>query len=140
MSEYAWYRDFPTRWNDNDVYGHVNNVVYYAAMDTTVNAWMIGAGVLDPDGGDAIGVVVASSCEYRASASFPEPLRVGIRVGRLGRTSITWETGILRASDDEVLASGTFVHVFVGRDDRRPTPIPEALREAVERELSPSNP
>ena len=83
MSEYGWYRAFPTRWNDNDVYGHVNNVVYYAAMDTAVNTWMIGTGELDPEGGDVIGVVVASSCEYHASASFPETLRVGVRAGLL---------------------------------------------------------
>ena len=135
MSEYGWYRTFPTRWKDNDVYGHVNNVVYYAAMDTAVNTWMIGTGELDPSGGEAIGVVVASSCEYHASASFPETLRVGVRAGRVGRTSITWETGILRESDGEVLAEGTFVHVFVDREHRRPTPIPDALRAAVEREL-----
>ena len=135
MSDYGWYHPFPTRWNDNDVYGHVNNVVYYAAMDTAVNAWMVGQGVLDPEHGEVIGVIVASSCEYRASGSFPDTLRVGVRAGRVGRTSVTWETAIFRASDDELLATGTFVHVFVDRAERRPVPIPEPLRAAIDRDL-----
>ncbi|MCS0499544.1 acyl-CoA thioesterase [Protaetiibacter mangrovi] len=135
MSDYGWYHPFPTRWNDNDVYGHVNNVVYYAAMDTAVNSWMIARGGFDPERGEVIGVIVASSCDYRASGSFPEVLRVGVRAGRVGRTSVTWETGIFREADGELLAAGTFVHVFVDRDDRRPTPIPDALRAAIENEL-----
>lgn len=135
MSEYGWHHPFPTRWNDNDVYGHVNNVVYYAAMDTAVNTWMMARGALDPEHGEVIGVIVASSCEYRASGSFPDVLTVGVRAGRVGRTSVTWETGIFRASDDELLATGTFVHVFVDRADRRPVPIPAQLRAAIEREL-----
>jgi len=135
MSGYGWFHPFPTRWNDNDVYGHVNNVVYYAAMDTAVNAWMMTQGGLDPQHGEVIGVCAASSCEYRASGSFPDTLTVGVRAGHVGRTSVTWETGIFRASDDELLATGTFVHVFVDRDDRRPVPIPDALRAAIEREL-----
>jgi acyl-CoA thioester hydrolase len=135
MHDYGWFHPFPTRWNDNDVYGHVNNVVYYAAMDTAVNTWMVGTGELDPENGEVLGVCAASSCEYRASGSFPEVLRVGVRAGRVGRTSVTWETGIFRESDGELLATGTFVHVFVRRDDRRPTPIPDALRAAIEREL-----
>ena len=135
MSGYGWFHPFPTRWNDNDVYGHVNNVVYYAAMDTAVNAWMVAQGAFDPERGEVIGVCAASSCEYRASGSFPDTLKVGVRAGRVGRTSVTWETGIFRASDDELLATGTFVHVFVDRADRRPVPIPDDLRAAIEREL-----
>ena len=125
---------FPTRWNDNDQYGHVNNTVYYEAMDTTVNAWMIGAG-LDPLAGDRIALCVSSSCEFRAPASFPEPLAVGLRAGRVGTTSITWELGILRADEPEPIATGRFVHVFVDRDSRRPAPIPEGIRVAIERDL-----
>jgi acyl-CoA thioester hydrolase len=133
-AEYPYLHPFPTRWNDNDVYGHVNNVVYYAAMDTAVNSWMIANGVIDPVDGDLIAVCAASSCDYRASGSFPEVLQVGVRAGRIGTSSVTWETAILR--DEEVLATGTFVHVFVDRDSRRPVPIAEATRALLESELT----
>jgi len=131
---YGHHAPFPTRWNDNDMYGHVNNAVYYEAMDTTINVWLLGAG-LDPLGGERIAVCASSSCEFRASASFPEPLRVGLRAGRLGTTSVTWELGILRADEAEPIATGRFVHVFVDRDSRRPAPVPEHLRAAIERDL-----
>ncbi|WP_286310766.1 acyl-CoA thioesterase [Agromyces mangrovi Wang et al. 2018] len=133
-ADYGHLASFPTRWNDNDVYGHVNNVVYYAAMDSAVNAWMIARG-LDIEQGDAIALVVSSSCDYHASGAYPDVLEVGVRIGRLGTSSVTWETGIFRASDAELLATGKFVHVFVGRESRRPTPVPAALRAAMEREL-----
>ena len=131
---YGHHAPFPTRWNDNDMYGHVNNAVYYEAMDTTVNVWMIAAG-LDPLDGDRIAVCASSSCEFRASASFPEPLRIGLRAGRLGTTSVTWELGILRADEPEPIATGRFVHEFVDRESRRPAPVPEHLRAAIERDL-----
>lgn len=127
---------FATRWRDNDQYGHLNNVVYYEAMDTAVNTWMIGTGGLDPQSSGAIAVCAASSCEYLASASFPEPLEVGIGVERLGRTSVTWRLAILRAGETTPIAVGRFVHVFVDAVDRRPTPVPDAIRGAVQRELS----
>ncbi len=132
--DYGHIASFPTRWNDNDVYGHVNNVVYYAAMDSAVNAWMIAQG-LDIEHGDAIGLVVSSSCDYHASGAYPDVLEVGVRIGRLGSSSVTWETGIFRASDSELLATGRFVHVFVDRASRRPTPVPAPLRAAMERDL-----
>ncbi len=131
---YGHHAPFPTRWNDNDQYGHVNNTVYYEAMDTTVNVWMIGHG-LDPLAGDRIAFCVSSSCEFKAPASFPDPLTVGLRAGRVGTSSITWELGILRADDPEPIATGRFVHVFVDRESRRPAPIPEGIRVAVERDL-----
>ncbi|MCZ2263171.1 acyl-CoA thioesterase [Isoptericola sp. QY 916] len=121
---------FPLRWNDNDQYGHVNNTVYYAAMDTAVNAWMIAHGGLDPRG-DVIGLCVASSCEFRAPASYPEELEVGIGVGRLGRTSLTWDLHVLRADGDEPIAVGRFTHVFVDEASRRPVPVPDGVRRAV---------
>ena len=132
-ADYGYLHPFPTRWNDNDVYGHVNNVVYYAAMDTAVNAWMIARGIIDPPGGEVIAVCAASSCDYRASGSFPEVLQVGVRAGRVGTSSVTWETGILRG--EEVLATGSFVHVFVDAVTRRPVPIADAARVAIEAEL-----
>jgi len=128
-------RPFPLRWNDNDQYGHVNNTVYYEAMDTAVNAWMIAHGGLDP-AGDVIGLCVASSCEFRASASFPEALEVAIGVAKVGRTSLTWDLHILRAGDDaEPIAVGRFTHVFVDDATRRPVPVPDALRAAVAAQL-----
>jgi acyl-CoA thioester hydrolase len=162
----------PTRWNDNDQYGHVNNAVYYEAMDTTINTWLVQAG-LDPLGGSHIAVCASSSCEFRASVSFPQAMVVGLRAGRVGTTSVTWELGIsaapapgqvphapdevtepgqvpapdqLAPSDqlaepdqpaapDQLAATGRFVHVFVDAATRRPTPIPDALRAAIERDL-----
>ena len=123
---------FATRWNDNDVYGHLNNTVYYEAMDTTINVWLMSVG-LDPSAGEPIGVCVSSSCEFKASAAFPDALEVGLRVGRVGTSSVTWELGILR--DGEVMAEGRFVHVFVDDATRRPVPIPAQIRAAIERDL-----
>ena len=123
---------FATRWNDNDQYGHLNNTVYYAAMDTAVNAFMIREGGLEPIGGAAIALCAASSCEFRASAGFPEPLEVGIGIERLGTTSISWALGILRPGEDEPIATGRFVHVFVDAATRRPTPVPASVRSAIE--------
>jgi acyl-CoA thioester hydrolase len=126
---------FATRWNDNDVYGHLNNTVYYEAMDTTINVWLMRSAGLEPASGEPIGVCVSSSCEFRTSAAFPEPLEVGLRASRVGTTSVTWELGILR--DGEVIAEGRFVHVFVDDATRRPVPVPERIRTAIERELAP---
>lgn len=129
MPEFRIREPFATRWSDNDQYGHLNNTVYYLAMDTAVNAWMIREGGLDPQG-DAIAVCAASACDFHASAAFPEALEVGIGIERLGRTSITWDLGILRG--DEQIATGRFVHVFVDADARRPMPIPASIRAAIE--------
>ncbi|QEW01209.1 acyl-CoA thioesterase [Microbacterium caowuchunii] len=128
---YGTRRPFATRWRDNDQYGHLNNTVYYEAMDTAVNAWMIEAGGLRPRGDEPIALCASSSCEFHASASFPDPLEVGIAVERLGRSSIIWRLGILRAGEDGPLAEGRFVHVFVDPSSRVPTPIPEGIRTAV---------
>ncbi|MFF2371726.1 acyl-CoA thioesterase [Agromyces sp. NPDC058110] len=128
-------RPFTTRWNDNDQYGHVNNTVYYEAMDTAVNTWMIEHAGLDPHGEAPIGLVVSSSCEFRASASFPEPLEVAIGVERLGTSSITWSLGIHRAGEAESIAEGRFVHVFVDAATRRPVPIPGDIRAEIEARL-----
>jgi len=126
---------FGTRWNDNDQYGHLNNAVYYEAMDTAVNTWMIRHAGLDPLGDAPIALCVASSCEFRASAAFPEPLEVGIGIERLGATSVTWALGILRSGESEPIAIGRFVHVFVDAADRRPTPVPSSIRSAIEEQL-----
>jgi len=135
MDRYRARVPFATRWNDNDQYGHLNNTVYYAAMDTAVNTWMIREGGLDPLGGGAIALCVASSCEFTASASFPDALEVGIGIERLGTTSIAWALAILHAGAHDPIATGRFVHVFVDAVTRRPTPIPAPIRAAVEGRL-----
>ncbi|GAA1854878.1 thioesterase family protein [Myceligenerans crystallogenes] len=127
---------FLLRWNDNDQYGHLNNTVYYEAMDTAVNTWMMRHCGLDP-AGDVIGLVRASSCEYLAPASFPDELEVDIAVARLGTTSVTWDLAILRAGTgrDDALALGRFTHVFVDAAARRPVPVPGRVRGAIEARL-----
>jgi acyl-CoA thioester hydrolase len=122
-----------TRWKDNDVYGHVNNVEYYSYFDTAINAWLIREGGLDIERGEIIGLCVESHCEFRAALTFPEVIEVGLRVGRLGKSSVRYELAIFREGGDEVTAEGHFVHVFVDRENRRPQPIPPQLRGALER-------
>ncbi len=122
-----------TRWADNDVYGHVNNVEYFAWFDTAINAYLIGAGGLDIHAGDAIALCVESHCAFRTPVAFPEAVEVGLRVARLGRTSVRYELAIFRAEADEPAAEGWFVHVFVDREDRRPVPIPDGPRSALAR-------
>ncbi|WP_198586773.1 acyl-CoA thioesterase [Glycomyces xiaoerkulensis] len=128
---------FPLRWNDNDQYGHMNNAVYYEAMDSAVNAWMIRRAGLDP-AGDVIAVARASSCEFFESTSFPEEVEVDVAVARLGRTSITWDLAIVprgAADRDSPLALGRFTHVFVDEAERRPVPVPDKIRAAVAEQL-----
>ena len=125
----------PTRWHDNDVYGHVNNVVYYAYFDTVINAWLIAEGGLDIHRGDVIGVCAESHCTYRSGFSFPETVEAGLRVARLGGSSVRYEIGLFRAGVEEPAAAGWFVHVFVDRTARRAVPIPPQLRRALERLL-----
>lgn len=132
-SDYAHVQPIPTRWADNDVYGHVNNVEYYAFFDTVINTWLIREGGLDIHRGETIGVCAESHCSYRAGISFPDVVEAALRVGRLGRSSVRYEIGLFREGEPEALATGWFVHVFVDRADRRPREIPPALREALER-------
>ena len=132
-ADYPYRHRVATRWMDNDVYGHVNNVEYYAWFDTAINAYLIAEGGLDIHAGATIGLCVESHCEFRAAVAFPEEVEVGLRVGRLGRTSVRYELAIFRAGVAEPAAEGWFVHVFVGRADRRPTPLPEPLRAALAR-------
>jgi acyl-CoA thioester hydrolase len=120
-----------TRWADNDQYGHVNNVVYYAYFDSVVNAYLIERGLLDPQGGETIGLVVETGCRYYAPASFPEALEAGLRVAKLGNSSVRYELALFRAGEDQAIAEGFFVHVYVDRASRRPAALPDALRAAL---------
>ena len=122
-----------TRWADNDVYGHVNNVEYYAFFDTVINAWLIREGGLDIHRGDVIGLCAESHCTFHAPLVFPETVQAGLRVGHLGRSSVRYELGIFREGSDEPAATGWFVHVFVDRETRRPAGIPDGVRAALER-------
>jgi len=129
--DYKFTTPIATRWIDNDVYGHVNNVVYYAYFDTVINRWLIDEGGLDIAKGDVIGVCAESQCTYTSSASFPDALEGALRVAKIGNSSVTYEIAIFRG--DTMCASGRFVHVFVARDTRKPTPIPLRIRAALER-------
>ncbi|MCD0168430.1 thioesterase family protein [Deinococcus sp. 23YEL01] len=131
-AEYPYHHPTPTRWADNDVYGHVNNVTYYAYFDTAVNAYLAARGALDIHGGAVIGLVVESGCAYFAPAAFPDTLSVGLRVGRLGSSSVRYELAVFREGDDAACAQGHFVHVYVDRDTRRPAPLPPVLRAALD--------
>jgi acyl-CoA thioester hydrolase len=117
---------------DNDVYGHVNNVVYYSYFDTVVNAYLIEQGVLNPETSETIGLVIETQCNYFAPLSFPDPVVAGLRVARLGNTSVRYEVGLFRGDAHEAAAQGHFVHVYVDRETRRPVPLPDALRAALE--------
>src|SRR5277367_5149456 len=123
----------PTRWMDNDVYGHVNNVVYYAFFDTVINRYLIAEGGLDITRGGTIGLCVESRCRYRKPIAFPDDVDAGLRVAKVGRSSVTYEIAIFARGEDEAAADGSFVHVFVDRETRRSTPIPEPLRSALAR-------
>jgi acyl-CoA thioester hydrolase len=128
---YCHFLSIPTRWMDNDVYGHVNNVVYYSYFDTVVNAYLVEAGVLDFAHGKAIGLVVETQCNYFASLAFPDRVDAGLRVARLGSTSVRYEIGLFREGDTQAAAQGHFVHVYVDRVTRRPMPLSDALRDAL---------
>lgn len=128
---YRAFRTIPTRWLDNDAYGHVNNIVHYGWFDTAVNALLIEAGLLDPGAGPVIGLVVESGCLYHRAISFPESVEVGVRIGRLGNSSIRWELGLFTQGHDMAAAQGHFTHVYVGRGDRRPVPLPDGWRRTL---------
>lgn len=136
-ADYRHFLTIPTRWMDNDIYGHVNNVVYYSYFDTAVNEHLIRAAGLDIRRGVALGVVVETSCRYHKPLSFPDVLDAGVRVTKLGNSSVCYEIALFRAGDDEPAASGHFVHVWVDRINRRPTPLPPAVRAALAALLVP---
>lgn len=136
-ADYPVFEPIETRWADNDAYGHVNNVVFYAFFDTAVNRRLARAGLLDITGGETIGLVVETGCRYHASAAFPEPLEAGVRVARIGTSSVRYELAIFRAGEDAAIAEGFFVHVYVDRQTRRPRPL-DARWRAVLAEWTPA--
>jgi acyl-CoA thioester hydrolase len=128
---YPYRHAITTRWDDNDVYGHVNNVRYFAFFDTAINAFLIERGGLDIHSGAVIGLCVESHCAYSAPIAFPDAVVVGLRAGRIGRSSVRYELGVFRGEAAEPVATGWFVHVFVDRATRRSVPLPEPLRTAL---------
>ena len=131
-SEYRVFRSLTTRWGDNDVYGHVNNVVYYSWFDSAVNAHLIESGALDIHAGGTIGLVVETGCSYFAPLAFPQTVDAGIRVARIGRSSVRYEVGLFAAGAAQSAAAGHFIHVYVDRSTRRPVPVPSGLRHVLE--------
>lgn len=134
-SDYLHFQPITTRWHDNDLYGHVNNVVYYSYFDSAVNTYLIEVGGLDIHNGSVVGFVVSSSCDYFASISFPEAIEVGLRVAKLGNSSVQYELVIFKQGEAQACAAGRFVHVFVDRQNNRPVAIPLLLRETLQRLL-----
>ena len=130
---YRHFQNITTRWKDNDVYGHVNNVEYYSYFDTVINTFLIREGGLDIHAGDAIGLCAESHCKFLGPLAFPETVQAGLRVVHLGRSSVRYEIGLFRENDDKPSAEGWFVHVFVNRESRRSQEIPQRLRTALER-------
>jgi acyl-CoA thioester hydrolase len=129
-SEFKVWRQYSTRWADNDVYGHVNNTVYYQWFDSAVNAWLVGQGLLDIQHGDPIALVVETHCTYFAPLQFPQDVEVGLAISKIGRSSVRYRIGIFGNGEQQAAAQGEFVHVLVDRDSRRPTEFPAGWRQA----------
>ncbi|HEY2973462.1 MAG TPA: thioesterase family protein [Pyrinomonadaceae bacterium] len=132
-SEYPHFLTLPTRWMDNDVYGHINNALYFAFFDTAINQYLIAEGGLDITAGEVIAVAAESQCQYLQALAFPEVIEVGLRVGKLGNSSVRYELAIFKQGETLAAAAGYFVHVFVARETRRPVPMPERIRAALGR-------
>lgn len=132
-SDYKFFYPINTRWSDNDVYGHVNNVIYYSYFDTAANRYLIEEGGLDISDGEIVGFVVNSGCEYHAPISYPDPIEAGLRVEKLGNSSVRYGIGIFKDGVDQAVAHGHFVHVFVNREANKSVSIPANLREALAR-------
>ena len=123
--------DIPTRWMDNDLYGHVNNVHYYSYFDTIINLYLINAGKLDIHNAAVIGITAESACRYFRSFVYPEVVEAGLRVGHLGNSAVRYEVGLFGRGDTEARAEGTFVHVFIDRGTQQPVPIPLLLDNSI---------
>ena len=131
-SHFPHYETVHTRWMDNDVYGHVNNVVHYSLFDTAVNRYLIQAGALDIHAGAVIGLVVETQCNYFAPIAFPQAVSAGVRVAQLGRSSVRYEIGLYAGAAADSAAAGHFIHVYVDRATRRPVPLPAPLKAVLQ--------
>ncbi len=129
--DYARWRVLPTRWADNDIYGHINNATYYGFFDTAVNSFLIEEADLDIQAGPVIGLVVETGCSYFAPLAYPDAVEAGLHVDRIGRTSVRYGIGLFRPGEREPSAQGHFIHVYVDRETRRPVELPEAMRDVL---------
>ena len=130
--EFALFRPLQTRWADNDMYGHMNNVVHYALFDTAINSWLIEEGLLEPIGGDIVGLVVETGCSYFSEMGFPDKVAAGIRIGHLGGSSVRYEIALFRNDEELASAQGHFVHVYVDPATRKPKELPTTWRNVLE--------
>ena len=132
-TDYKVFYPISTRWSDNDIYGHVNNVTYYSYFDTAANRYLIEEGGLDISDGTIVGYVVSSGCEYLAPIAFPEKIEVGLRIDRLGNSSVQYGLGIFKDKEPQACAFGHFIHVFVDRQSNKPVRIPDFMRKSMEK-------
>jgi acyl-CoA thioester hydrolase len=132
---YRVWRRIGTRWADNDVYGHVNNVIYYAWFDTAVNGWLLDQGLLDIGEGEPIGLVVETGCRYARPLAFPQPVELGLAIEKIGKSSVRYRLGVFTENSSEPAAEGHFAHVYVGRESRRPVDLPPGWRMKLEQIL-----
>jgi acyl-CoA thioester hydrolase len=131
-ASYRYFTDITTRWLDNDIYGHVNNVVYYSYFDSVANKYLIEEGGLDIKNSQVVGFVVASNCQYKSPIAYPQVIEAGLRVNRLGNSSVEYGIGIFQQDSSVASAMGTFTHVFVDRSTDKPVAIPASIRSALE--------
>ncbi|MEY4082813.1 MAG: hypothetical protein RL483_182 [Pseudomonadota bacterium] len=136
--DFVHFMAIPTRWMDNDVYGHVNNVNYYSYFDTVVNQYLIEQGVLDIQKSPVVGLVVQTGCSYFSSIAFPDLIHAGLRVTKLGNSSVRYEVGLFKNEDQQVSAAGHFIHVYVDRQTQRPISLPEPLRAVLQQIYMPA--
>ena len=136
--DFVHFMAIPTRWMDNDVYGHVNNVNYYSYFDTVVNQYLIEQGVLDIQKSPVVGLVVQTGCSYFSSIAFPDLIHAGLRVTKLGNSSVRYEVGLFKNEDQQDSAAGHFIHVYVDRQTQRPVSLPEPLRAVLQQIYIPA--
>jgi len=136
-ARFRWFYAIGTRWADNDIYGHVNNTIYYAWIDTAVNRHLLDQGLLDPAKSQVVGIVAETGCRYISQITYPDDVAVGLVVTQLGRSSVRYEVGVFRGEEDAAAAAGHFVHVYVDRVGMRPVAIPDVVRRALERIAAP---
>ena len=120
ISEYNYFCELSTRWNDNDIYGHMNNIIYYALFDTAVNKWLIKNKLVDIKNGQNIGLIVQSGCNYFSSFEYPENINAGIRITKIGKSSVRYEVGLFKEKEELSSADGFFIHVYVDRKTNKP--------------------
>lgn len=131
-ANYSYFTDITTRWMDNDIYGHVNNVVYYSYFDSVANKYLIEEGGLDIENSQVVGFVVASNCQYKSPIAYPQAINAGLRVNHLGNSSVEYGIGVFKEGSAVASAMGTFTHVFVDRSTDKPVAIPDSIRSALE--------